>query len=382
MLDMVNIKLNYAMNCMKLSVVLILLTQSMNASKLSLNINNIERVSFIELKHFKPLLSRAYIIDTLHFSPNQEDHKVYNSTDMNSDSEKYLTTKKFTYAGHRKYTIRGGTPLIKTEISLKSGLITLSILAIGQHVMNRYVLEPSWWYGVDIPFHIKKEGNYALHADKFGHAYSNYYLSTIISDGFMYTGLNWQHANLLGGLTSFLLFFQLEYKDGKAPDYGFSPTDIIANTFGILYFYCQNNFSFLQNFTPKIMYHYSKIVPHSKAYPAALAENYNEITYFLSINMKNLLPHKYKNYWINGLEIAVGWGVRGYRLNKQDLHVGNNIPMHSRYYLGLDLNLISFLSESNNSWSWLGQTINYIKLPLPTIEVSEKNEKAYLAYPY
>ncbi|RMZ49803.1 DUF2279 domain-containing protein [Candidatus Marinimicrobia bacterium PRS2] len=297
-------------------------------------------------------------------------------------SNRYLDINEFTYAGHRKYTINGGTPLRKTDIDFKSGITTLSILAIGQHMMNKYVLEPSWWYGVDVPFHFQEDSNYSLYADRFGHAYSNYYLSTIISDGFMYAGLNWRDARLLGSLTSFLIFIQLEYKDGKAPDFGFSKMDIVANTIGILYFWGQNNSPFLQNFTPKIMYHYSKIFTHSRAYPAALAENYNEITYFLSVNIKNLLPNQYKKYWINGLEIAIGYGVRGYTLNKNDLHVGNNIPIHRRYYLGLDLNVLSILPEANNSWWWLVQTINHIKIPLPTIESSGQNKKAFLAYPY
>jgi len=159
-------------------------------------------------------------------------------------------------------------------------------------LVYKYILEPSWWYKEEVAFHYN-ESNYANYTDKIGHAYSGYLLSSIYSDLLLSTGLSWDKATLYGGIISFIQLLELEYKDGLVPGYEFSKYDIYSNTTGILYYYLQHYVPFFQNFTPKYLYNYPKFSSDSDEYFAAAVENYDEITFFMSINVKNLLPKQY-----------------------------------------------------------------------------------------
>jgi hypothetical protein len=101
-------------------------------------------------------------------------------------------------------------------------------------LVYKYILQPSWWFGEEVEFHYDVDENYARLADKIGHAYGGYYLSTLLTDLFLSTGFNWNRARLYGGFLSFIQLFELEYKDGLAPNYGFSKLDIYSNATGIL----------------------------------------------------------------------------------------------------------------------------------------------------
>ncbi|MBC8311790.1 MAG: DUF2279 domain-containing protein [Candidatus Marinimicrobia bacterium] len=251
-----------------------------------------------------------------------------------------------------------------------------SLLIINQAIIYKYILQPAWWYGEEVDFHYDLDINYAELADKFGHAYSGYYLSNLNTDLFIAAGFNWNKAKLYSGILSFILLFQLEYKDGLAPDYGFSKLDIYSNTIGIMYFYLQQYIPFFQNFTPKYLYNYPKFIHDMKINSAGLVENYEEITFFMSINVKNLLPNNYKKMWLNGLDLALGYSVRGYNVVGEPRY-----PLKENYYFGLDFNLFSILPNHDSRWHWVAQTLNSLKLPSPMIEFTENGKKYHLLYP-
>ena len=79
----------------------------------------------------------------------------------------------------------------------------------------------------------------------------------------------------------------------QAGYYGFSKNDMYSNTTGILFYYLQLYIPFFQNFTPKYLYNYPKLIHDSKINNAVIVENYEEITFFMAINIKNLLPKQY-----------------------------------------------------------------------------------------
>tara|TARA_B110000467_G_scaffold143410_1_gene145442 strand:- start:3828 stop:4766 length:939 start_codon:yes stop_codon:yes gene_type:complete len=288
----------------------------------------------------------------------------------------HLSIEKFTYAGHRKYTFTGGTPYKESYISKESMIKTSLFLILSQYLAYKYVLQPGWWFGEEEPFRYET-GSYAKLADKIGHAYSGYLLSNLNTDLLFSSGLSWNKATLYGGLISFIQMFQLEYKDGVAPEYGFSKYDIYSNTTGILYYYLQHHIPFFQNFTPKYLYNYQKLIQHTKEVPVAIVENYEEITFFMSINVKNLLPNNYKKFWLNGLDLALGYRVKGFNV----IDVSTRYALRENYYFGLDLNILSILPNHNSRWHWVAQTLNFIKLPSPMIEFTDNGKKNHLLYP-
>ncbi|MBT6869856.1 MAG: DUF2279 domain-containing protein [Candidatus Marinimicrobia bacterium] len=287
----------------------------------------------------------------------------------------HLSIEKFTYAGHRKYTFTGGTPYKESYISKESMIKTSLFLILSQYLAYKYVLQPGWWFGEEEPFRYET-ASYAKLADKIGHAYSGYLLSNLNTDLLISSGLSWNKATLYGGLISFIQMFQLEYKDGVAPEYGFSKYDIYSNTTGILYYYLQHYIPFFQNFTPKYLYNYSKLIRDAKINSMVLIENYEEITFFMSINVKNLLPNHYKKMWLNGLDLAVGYNVKGFNVIDELPY-----PLKENYYFGLDLNILSILPNHNSRWHWVAQTLSFIKLPSPMIEFTDDGEKHHLLYP-
>ena len=299
-----------------------------------------------------------------------------NSLSTLQNKNLHLSIEKFTYANHRRYTFSGSTPYKESHLSPKRIIKTSSLLLINQLLVYKYILQPSWWFGEEVEFHYDVDENYARLADKIGHAYSGYYLSTLYTDLFLSTGFNWTRARLYGGFLSFIQLFELEYKDGLAPNYGFSKLDIYSNATGILYYYLQHYVPFFQNFTPKYLYNYPKFFHDSTISSASIVENYEEMTFFISINVKNLLPTHYKNMWLNGLDLAVGYSVRGYNVIGEP-----GYPLKENYYLGVDLNLLSILPNHDSRWHWVAQTLNFIKLPSPMIEYTDDGKKNHLLYP-
>jgi len=317
-----------------------------------------------------------FISDSLPLSENNfQKHNNYNNLNYLQNKNSYLSIDKFTYAGHRRYAFSGGTPYKKSHLTSKKIIKTCSFILLNQLLIYKYILQPSWWYEEEVPFHYH-EYNYANWADKIGHAYSGYYLSTLNTDLFISTGFSWNKATLYGGILSFIQLIELEYKDGLAPGYGFSKYDIYSNTTGILYYYLQYYIPFFQNFTPKYLYNYSKFSSDSDEYFAAAVENYDEITFFMSINVNNLLPKQYKKMWMKGLDLAVGYSVRGFNVID-----GHTYPLKENYYFGLDLNLLSILPDYNSRWYWVAQTLNFIKLPSPMIELTDEGHIQHLLYP-
>jgi len=60
---------------------------------------------------------------------------------------------------------------------------------------------------------------------------------------------------------------------------------------------------------------------------------------------------------------------------------GHTYPLKENYYLGVDLNILSFLPNHDSRWSWVAQTLNFIKLPSPMIEFTDEGEIQHLLYP-
>ena len=293
---------------------------------------------------------------------------VCSDIQINNDSTSalYLDINEFTYANHRLYTFSGKTPYKNSEISTKK-IIKSSIILVGtQYFLVKYTLGDSWWE-TGGQFHFEQNENYSNSIDKVGHAYVGYVLSKLNTDIFLSRGASWEQATLYGGIVSFAQTFLTEYEDGFAMTYGFSKYDIYSNCIGILFHYLQYYVPFFQNFTPKYAYTYNRIISDTKKYNGALIDNYEQIKLFMSINVKNMLPSKYNGMWIKGLDLVIGYGVKGF--DKIDSHYLPHYLQKQYYYYGINLNLLPLLSNNGSRWNWLGQTINHIKFPSPMIEV-------------
>jgi len=173
---------------------------------------------------------------------------------------------------------------------------------------------------------------------------------------------------------SFAYQSYVEILDGFGKGWGFSPSDMYSNALGISYFLGQHYIPFLQNFTPKANY----IPPgwygaKSRDQSSSFIDDYSGYTFMLSANVNNLLPSELDPYWPDWLNIGVGYTARNLTYKNGD----------RKYLIGLDLNPAMVLPEGGTEWNWFKQSLNYILLPMPTLELSPDGPPVFrLMYPF
>jgi len=94
------------------------------------------------------------------------------------------------------------------------------------------------WYK-DYPqtsFHFFNDSNEWLWMDKMGHMTTAYYISRIGYESYKWSGVKPNHAAWYGGLLAFSYLLNIEILDGFSSEWGFSATDLAANTLGCALF--------------------------------------------------------------------------------------------------------------------------------------------------
>lgn len=308
--------------------------------------------------------------------------KNYEVQESSIDTNKYIPLSSFTYAGERRYIIDGSLPTTTTQIkplnaSIFGALFLGSVIALHIHQSN------AWWSKDRGNFHFQEDWVSALQVDKAGHAFGGYISAYAMSEGLMASGFSWNSATLWGSVFGLAYQTYVETEDGFAKDWGFSPSDWYFDAIGPIFFLAQHNVPALQNITPKWQYVPSQWTgkPELNGRPKTFIDDYNSSTFWWSVNVYNLLPKKLKNYWVPWLSIAVGYGA-----DAVDVRYDPNQPPDQlstrRFVIGLDYNLVEILPDGGSFWNWLRQSLNYIKLPGPTLEFNGSGTKFYLFYPF
>ena len=331
------------------------------------------------------LIFSIFLIRTSHAQISRIDQTGRNSVLVTDDSSKtpgeFVPLSQFTYAGKPRYTLDGSLPLMKTEIrplnaSIVGGVFIGAIVFLHIHQTN------AWWSGQRGKFHFEEDWVSALQVDKAGHSYGGYMASYIMSEGLMASGFSWNAATLYGAGFGLLYQTYVETEDGFAKTWGFSPSDWYFDAIGPLFFLSQHYVPALQNITPKWQYIPSEWTGEPIINrPRTFIDDYNSSTFWWSVNVYNILPESWKKYWVPWLNIAVGYGA-----NAIDVKADPNGPpdqlSQRRYVLGLDYNLVELLPKGGHFWNWLRQSLNFIKLPSPSIEFGTSGTKFSLLYPF
>ena len=226
-----------------------------------------------------------------------------------------------------------------------------------------------------VPFHFYDDSKGYLQMDKAGHAYAAYFQTVAAYEAFRWSGVGKRKALIYGGLTSFLFQTPIEIYDGLYEGWGFSWSDIIANTAGSMLFIGQE--VLFEKQVVKMKFSYSP-----SGYPKyhhILGENelesffldYNGHTYWLSINLEQMTGNNKIPSWLN---FAVGYSANGMikEFENPDYYKGEPFPHLDRYrqvLFSLDVDL----SRINTDKVWLKrllQTINLLKIPFPAVEIN------------
>lgn len=317
-----------------------------------------------------------------------KDSSLFNQKEARIPENEYL------FNGHKRFTPSGNTPYLETNVDTKDILIYgggLGVLFMAQHI---YQIKENW--KDKAAFKIQEDGIYSLWSDKATHFFNTYFPSYMFSEGLIAMGFSKNDAVLTGSLMGFAYQTYVEILDGYGANYGFSPSDYAADFVGATFYFLQNRYGLAEYVTPKFAYipanwHGEKLrVPHTN-----FIDDYSSQTTYLSFNMHAILPKSVANYWPEWLELTVGYAARNLYIQGVPDEYGQPIPnrnptsIYQRdavygnpvLIVGLDYNLIKLLPDGGAGWNWFKQTLNFLKLPSPAIEIGEKT-RFRLLYPF
>jgi hypothetical protein len=179
--------------------------------------------------------------------------------------------------------------------------------------------------------------------------------------------------------------------DGFSSEYGFSWSDMGANSIGVFLYsyqelhYCKQlislKFFSLQPVSYPVNLHDRALELFGKGYIRRLLNDYNGQTYWASINLQTIFPHAALPNW---LSIAAGYGA-GNMLGKQNntwvdkngMPVNYNIPRYTRFLLSPDINFTSI--ETKHAWLRTAFNLfNGFKIPAPALEYEQGKFRLHL----
>jgi len=233
-----------------------------------------------------------------------------------------------------------------------------------------------------VPFHFYDDSKGYLQMDKCGHAYAAYFETIGAYHAFRWSGMKKNEALFYGGLTGFLFQTPIEIFDGLYEGWGFSWTDMIANTAGSLIFISQE--AFLDEQVVKMKFSYSP--SGYPKYHSILGENelesffldYNGHTYWLSLNLDRITTIDALPDWLN---LAVGYSANGMikEFGNPSYYQGKPFPhldRYRQYIISLDVDL----SKIKTDKVWLKRllnALNMLKIPFPAVEFNSLGETRF-----
>jgi len=310
-------------------------------------------------------------------------------------SSNRINPEEFLIAGSQKYTLNGNLPFKETEIQpLETAIFGTAFTA---YLTTQHIWQMRTIWKEQTDFKIIEDGWYSMGADKIGHLYGSYLTAQYIQEGLYTSGFGYHTAAVTSACIGFAYSSYIEVMDGFGKNWGFSPSDFYFDAAGALFFLSQHYLPYLQNITPKFSY-----IPcewygeYSRKEAAMFNDDYSSQTFWFSFNVYNMLPENLKKYWIEGIDISIGYAVHGLHENQNaenDYAIGKSWLLDEKTFtwgsrkviLALDYNLVTLIPESRyNFVNWLKQNLNYFKFPSPAIEygIDSKETRFYLVYPF
>lgn len=227
-----------------------------------------------------------------------------------------------------------------------------------------------------VPFHYYDDSKGYLQMDKCGHAFTAYRESYAAYYSLRKAGLSKKKALLYGGTLGLVFQTPIEIFDGLYEGWGFSWSDMLANTFGSALLITQEALFDEQIVLIKFSYSPS---PYAGFYPP-LGEtplqqffyDYNGHTYWLSANMNKISGQNFFPDWLN---IAFGYSGNGMlkEFENPSFYRGEALPdfvRHRQYLLSLDIDFTKI--ETDKKWLRVVlRAANMIKVPFPALEYTK-----------
>lgn len=225
----------------------------------------------------------------------------------------------------------------------------------------------AWWQDNTGEFHIEGEGwfgetSYRGGADKFGHMYTTYVSTRLLSHAFHRLGNDRPRAQRLASVLVGSTTFAIEVLDGYTEDIGFSWEDLVMDAAGIgAGLVLENRPDLDAKFD--FRFHYQRSSAARRLGEEDPASDYSGQTYLFITKLKGFRAlRKYRP--LHYVELALGYGSRGYWPTD-----GTQTKQRSMFY-GLSLNVLQVLEDtafrrrtSGSVQSITRGTLEYIQLP-------------------
>ena len=227
-------------------------------------------------------------------------------------------------------------------------------------------------------FHTINDNGEWLQMDKMGHALTSYYVGKMGMELIAWTGDSKKNQLLYGAGLGFAFLTSIEIFDGYSKEWGFSTGDIIANASGTTLLIGQELLWKEQRIQYKYSFHQTRF---ANSNPNLLGSNfieqslkdYNGQTYWLSANLWSFSKQSKMPKWLN---VALGYGAENMLTGYPEI----NDHRYRQFYLSLDLDLTKIKTNSKFLKN-VFNTLNFIKIPAPTLSYSEQEKfKFYYLY--
>ncbi|HEX9252001.1 MAG TPA: DUF2279 domain-containing protein [Ignavibacteriaceae bacterium] len=236
-----------------------------------------------------------------------------------------------------------------------------------------YIYQRKVWYTEETTvFHSLEfinDWNKYQQMDKFGHFSDAYFTSDLTGKIYRWSGMSGNTSVWLGAITGWAWMLEIELSDAFMSEWGFSWGDMLANTAGSAFYILQQfNYEALGGIHPKFSWHKSEAWKENRYNkdPQALIEDYEGMTFWLTVNPHHYFPDSWKkNYseWLAPLGLAFG-------VSAKDIGI---YPWggYKEYFVGLDIDLRKLpIWDDWGFFKFVKSELNFLRLPLPTIRFS------------
>ena len=271
-----------------------------------------------------------------------------------------------------------------------------------------YTLDKYWYADYPrAPFHSFDDSHEWLQIDKSGHLFTTYFEAKWACGVFRWTGLRQRKAAIIGSAVGMGLQTTLEILDGTSAGWGFSWSDMAANTAGAGLFLGQELAWHEQRISLKISAHarpaslYNTTIQASNSAATTTLgaradalygsrnnpleftlKDYNNLTIWASVNIWSFLPQREQSKFPRWLNIAVGYGAenlyRGENAYDWQDKQGNTFalnaaqyPRYRQFFIAPDIDLTKIKTRSK-ALKTLFSAVNIIKFPLPALELTSQ----------
>jgi uncharacterized protein YfiM (DUF2279 family) len=261
----------------------------------------------------------------------------------------------------------------------------VSIVGQAGVVVSTMAILNKYWYSKEprqklASFDDSKEW---LQMDKVGHTFSTFLEARLSSSIFEWGGMNHKKSVMLGSGVALLYQTSFEIMDGKVATYGFSWSDMAANTVGAGLYAFQELHWKEQRIQPKVRYvgqHYDASVLqrarqlYGDVGTERFLKDYNGQTHWWSVNLKSFAKQSKLPAWLN---VAVGYGAQGMLGGFQNTWkdamgntiVRNDIQRYRQWYVAPDVDFTK-IKTNKKGLKVLFYVLNLVKFPAPGMELS------------